>query len=440
MTPATLGRIVLCSIILCTLVSGQGRSNGISKYTRGQSDPRTCLAFFEKYLNATETSPPSECPNGKCECGTQGRSQIAGSGGKDFGLHAINCSFHPYGQHSLEDIENMQTAEINDFKDGYTQHLDSHLGVWVSNLATTMNNFQSDSVPHYAMTWSVNNGPDYYSVMVQACGGFYIEFLSDRADGIEPNKFHKAKESRFDFSNFSRPSRDYQPIKVSRATTKIDAMISFFTETIGGSLIKNETVNGVQIARIKMNDADIDMQFVNRPPLESAKFTVEDLENYVNSVHEQYVKSTKCGFDQFGDHHWAYDSPSHSGSVTLSDFAKRLDADGVKYRWFGIDFGSFTGYQIYAFDPSGWTFQLDYPPGDNVPDEVATYSPSCKSNDGCNGQGLCDSGLDLSEWESFEECGHQGDACDIFRQDCCSGYYCGKNGGDTFQCNYLYLR
>ena len=51
--------------------------------------------------------------------------------------------------------------------------------------------------------------------------------------------------------------------------------------------------------------------------------------------------------------------------------------------------------QIYAFDPSGWTIQLDWAAGNDVPRKVATYSAACKSNDGCYGQGLCDEEEDV---------------------------------------------
>jgi len=291
----------------------------------------------------------------------------------------------------------MQTAEVNDFKDGYNQHLDSHLGVWVSDLTATIDKLESNSVPHYAMTWSIGEYHNYYSVMVTACGGFYIEFLSQRASGVDASKFHSVKETRFDFTNFSQPEplREYGPIIVSRATTKIDEMIAFYTEIVEGTVTKRETVDGVEIAQVQLQNApDMVMQFVNRPPPATAKFSVEDLENYVNSVHDQYIKSTNCGFDQFADHHWAYDARTQS--ETLSSVAKKLDAKGHKYRWFEIQYPSHNGYQIYAFDPSGWTFQLDFMPGNNVPRQVATYSPNCKSNDGCYGQGMCN-----SEWPSW---------------------------------------
>jgi len=73
--------------------------------------------------------------------------------------------------------------------------------------------------------------------------------------------------------------------------------------------------------------------------------------------------------------------------MDLSEAAQRLEAGGHKYRWFGLPGNMF---QIYAFDPSGWTFQLDLNSGSSTPSTYATYSAACKSNDGCYGQGLCD--------------------------------------------------
>merc|ERR1711998_373931 len=69
--------LVLSVLAISTLVSAQSMGNGISKYTRGHSDPQKCLAWFEKYLKATDA--PDGCTNGKCECATQGRGQIGGS-------------------------------------------------------------------------------------------------------------------------------------------------------------------------------------------------------------------------------------------------------------------------------------------------------------------------------------------------------------------------
>jgi len=43
--------------------------------------------------------------------------------------------------------------------------------------------------------------------------------------------------------------------------------------------------------------ADAELHFVNRPAPEGSTFTVAELEDYMNSVHDKYIKSTNCGFD-----------------------------------------------------------------------------------------------------------------------------------------------
>jgi hypothetical protein len=64
------------------------------------------MKFNDKYLN-TKVSADS-CKNGICDCGTQGRVQVKNSvigNPMSFGIHAINCTHHPYGEKSLKDIE-----------------------------------------------------------------------------------------------------------------------------------------------------------------------------------------------------------------------------------------------------------------------------------------------------------------------------------------------
>jgi hypothetical protein len=173
--------------------------NGISKYTRGQSDPRACLAFFETYLGAYEAT--DSCKNGKCECATQGRAQLdlsskadgiqlpsLGADSQSFGVHAINCTYHPYGEYGLEDIENKMTKEVNDFKDGYNQHLDSHLGLYVSDLNYYIRLLDENSESYYLQKFT-SGKYTYYSVMMQACGGFYIEMIAPEASGYDKTTF-----------------------------------------------------------------------------------------------------------------------------------------------------------------------------------------------------------------------------------------------------------
>merc|ERR1719310_2522843 len=124
-------------------------------------------------------------------------------------------------------------------------------------------------------------------------------------------------------------------------------MIDFYTKVFKGKLLKNgTTADGVEYAWVQLDSApNMAIHFINRPAPKDAKFSVKDLEDYVNGVHDEYVKSPSCGFDQFADHHWAYDGSGRT--ETLSSLAKKLDKAGYKYRWFDIGQGT---VQIYAFD------------------------------------------------------------------------------------------
>lgn len=85
-------------------------------------------------------------------------------------------------------------------------------------------------------------------------------------------------------------------------------MIEFYTNVIGGSTISNTVLSDeTEWAIVKLDHANAQIHFVNRPAELGAAFTVDGLETYVNEVHDKYVKSTNCGFDQYADHHWAYD-------------------------------------------------------------------------------------------------------------------------------------
>jgi len=251
----------------------------------------------------------------------------------------------------------MVTNELGDFKE-LNQHMDSHVGIYTTDLSKYLTNLDNSETkyPHLSMK-SVFEGKTTYSVLMQACPAYFVEVLSDNAPTEhDTSDWLVTDELRFDFTDFEASTSD-KVVKVSRATTMLTDMTKFYTEVIGGAVQKSSTSNsGVQTVIVKLTHADTLVYLVNRPAPSDSKFSVADLETYVNSVHDQYIKSTSCGFDQYADHHWAYDVRSQD--ITLSDVAKTLEAGGYKYRWFAAHGGSM--HHIYAFDPSGWTFQLDW--------------------------------------------------------------------------------
>ena len=151
----------LAIAVFVFMAIAQSMGNGISKFTRGHSDPKSCLKFFEDILGDTETG--DGCPNDVCECATQGRAQICPSrhGPGDertppgphreqtFGIHSINCTYHPYGEHPLAWTEEQVTNEIGDFKE-ISQHMDSHVGIYTSDLSKYFTKLDSSKTkyPH----------------------------------------------------------------------------------------------------------------------------------------------------------------------------------------------------------------------------------------------------------------------------------------------------
>lgn len=391
---------------LFAFTNAQGSGRGISKFTRGQNNPIPCLNFFNDILGGTTAT--DECQNNKCECATQGRSQICPSKSQEatrpppgppshssnFGAHAINCTYHPYGEQSLHQTEVLVDAEVGDWF-LYNQHMDSHVGIWTNDLSGYVAKIEKNGNKYIKLTWEQNH-QTYYSVVGEACPGFFFELISDVSQGLTLEEHTFVNEPRLDTTTLQASYDVDTVVKVSRATTRIDEMIDFYTNVIGGSQIsKTELDDGTIWAIVKLDHADAELHFVNRPAPQGSKFSVADLEDMVNSVHDKYVKSTNCGFDQYADHHWAYDCMQGGNTLTLSAVSKRLEEGGHKYRWFGLPGGN---YQIYAFDPSGWTLQLDLSSGSDVPSTTASYSAACKSDDGCYGQGLCD---DVKEGQFF---------------------------------------
>jgi len=249
----------------------------------------------------------------------------------------------------------MVTNELGDFKE-LNQHMDSHVGIYTTDLSKYLTNLDNSETKYPSLSFkSVVDGKTTYSVLMQSCPAYFVEVLSDNAPTEhDTSDWLVTDELRFDWTDFEESTSD-KVVKVSRATTMLTEMTKFYTEVIGGTVQKSSTSNsGVQTVIVKLTHADAVLHFVNRPAPTNSMFSVADLEKYVNGVHDQYVKSTNCGFDQYADHHWAYDA--RTNDITLSSISKKLEAGGYKYRWFSLP-GNM--HQIYAFDPSGWTFQLD---------------------------------------------------------------------------------
>eukprot|EP00091_Calanus_sinicus_P017936 TRINITY_DN3935_c0_g1_i1.p1 TRINITY_DN3935_c0_g1~~TRINITY_DN3935_c0_g1_i1.p1 ORF type:complete len:169 (-),score=30.86 TRINITY_DN3935_c0_g1_i1:16-459(-) len=110
-------KLVVAILSLASLFSpsaSQSVGHGISKHTWAASDPRACYDWFYDFIPVREDF--GSCTDGICECATQGRVALDGytgttdttrPGPSGFGVHTINCTYHPHGEMSLLDVENV---------------------------------------------------------------------------------------------------------------------------------------------------------------------------------------------------------------------------------------------------------------------------------------------------------------------------------------------
>jgi len=375
----------------------QSVGHGVSKHTWAASDPRACFDWFFEYLPVRQEA--GSCENGLCDCATQGRVALEGYTGKPdpgsrggpagFGVHTVNCSYHPYGDLSLLDMEKIFQDKFRDMSlfDGF---MDYNLGLWTNDLTVYVRKFQSSSVPFLALSWSDPTTMDqYYSVLVNPCGYVVLELISDTLDieiEMVPTKPRMVWKQWNE--EFVAPGEYLTPLKVSRAVSSIDLVSPYYTDILGGTEVHTEVwQDGTKLKIINAPSSTVHLQFWEGVPTGGNGWSAEDLEIYINNVHDDVMESPLCGFDQWIDNHIAIDALAPH----LDDILPKLDAAGLHYHiWGGRAGGGFDKLiTAYAADPFGWGVQLDMPYL-NPPSPLPYYSTWCESNDGCEGQGFCE--------------------------------------------------
>ena len=73
-----------------------------------------------------------------------------------FGLHTVNCSFHPYGELSLADVEGIFQEKFGqwDRLDGF---MDYSLGLWSHDLGPLAQELREQGEHHIILSWQVDN-------------------------------------------------------------------------------------------------------------------------------------------------------------------------------------------------------------------------------------------------------------------------------------------
>lgn len=117
-----------------------------------------------------------------------------------FGLHTINCTQHPYGVYSLENVEKKFAKEWGNF-DAFHPLMDYNAGFWTTNLDEYIEKFQTDNVPMTTIRWPSDDDKTYYSIIVNPCGFVVLELMGETVSDKYHDMFTVDTHMRFSMKN-----------------------------------------------------------------------------------------------------------------------------------------------------------------------------------------------------------------------------------------------
>jgi hypothetical protein len=110
--------------------------------------------------------------------------------------------------------------------------------------------------PHLRRQYT-SNGQTVYSMIVQPCGGYFIDIFSSKVSRHDTSDFILETEPHFDVEDVAMRTVEGDEIyKVSRATTKVDELVDFYVTTIGGKLVTKKETSWGKYAIVKLDHAE----------------------------------------------------------------------------------------------------------------------------------------------------------------------------------------
>ena len=238
-----------------------------------------------------------------------------------------------------------------------------------------------------------------------------IEFISTDI-GSRKQALFTSMDSRMDFDlphnvpavpSSSNPLQ-LTPLKISRATYKIDEVAHFYTTVFNATIILRQEFDAgneklvLKLPDVSTGNSSVHLQFWTPVPgtdvaatalqnhsASCTAWTVESWESYLIRCAENDMVSKTCGFPKSLDFHLSFDCVD--SDCVLDDVAARLDAMGVKYRWANSPRGGGElWWLLYITEPTGYGVETHYVRWVDPPDPSA-IPPGCfgtYANGTCN--------------------------------------------------------
>jgi len=320
----TVACLVVGAAMLASVSLAQGPGRGISKSTWAVSDRSVVSAYnwMMKYL-PVECANDS-CANNVCTCGktarvalkvsssSSGNSSVGISPG--FGIHAVlseganDSRENANGGMAVQDVEDIWDEQLKDMLAGgsYSAWADYSLALWTNDgISTYSSQFDADKVAYTVGSWKWS-GATYYSLIVKIPQTQLVfEIQSDKLgdsiaeDAVLADLFSESEARAYFQGTGVAPTAVSEglmtPIQVSRATSNVDDIISFYKTVFQKSPVNNQTLSdGTRIVDYKMSSqATVMVRFVERPG-QTGKYTTNWFENFlVNKVNSKYMTNYK---------------------------------------------------------------------------------------------------------------------------------------------------
>eukprot|EP00656_Telonema_subtile_P019596 TRINITY_DN20827_c0_g1_i1.p1 TRINITY_DN20827_c0_g1~~TRINITY_DN20827_c0_g1_i1.p1 ORF type:complete len:380 (+),score=69.95 TRINITY_DN20827_c0_g1_i1:235-1374(+) len=287
------------------------------------------------------------------------------------GVHFVNSTSRPYlvdgpdalTVTALEAAFDQKFAAAVQQRSAHEAFLDFSYVVYSTDLGRYIADFQANDVAFLPLEWPADTGNGrMHSILVQVPHTQVVfELVSNctsngnsngTVDWIQTELTRVPTAVLTANKAFDAHDSVLTPVAVSKATSSMDAIHSYYNGIMQASQSFIQTNNSTKLAHYTLPGARVTVRFVERAEASTTtgELTVAGWEAAKLRAHRELRTGNLCGFNKWYDNHYAWDQLF---KITMSQMQKSWDAQGWPYKIWK------TPHNVYVADPTGDTIQVD---------------------------------------------------------------------------------
>lgn len=169
---------------------------------------------------------------------------------------------------ALSEVEDkFQSAMGSSSMATFHPFMDYNAGLWTWDLDTVVEGLKRGGQKYTALKWPVGGESTMscYSVIVNVCGFVNLEIMGNSLSVVPHTTLIDYPVPRLSMTTGFVPEKQsppsWSPMKLSRATTNIDAVKTFY-EALGATIIVDDTYDTMRVLELVLNSqANVHLQF-----------------------------------------------------------------------------------------------------------------------------------------------------------------------------------